>query len=202
MKLYYSKGACSLTIRIVLNELGIATDFIAVDLATKKTEYGDDFLTVNFKGAVPTLVTDDNQVLTENAVILQYLADKNHANTLLPPIPDFQRYRVLEWLNFITTEIHKGFGLLFNAKAPDDVKQQITIPNLIKKFSLLETTLGKNPFLMGDHFTLPDAYLFVMLYWANKKGVDLTSCPELTRFFQDMKQYPSIKQSLLQEEIN
>src|SRR5688572_12009519 len=113
MKLYYSKGACSLAVRIILHEIGAACEFEAVDLATKKTETGMDFLKINPKGAVPTLILDDKAILTENAVIQQYLAEKYHATQLLPPLGDMKRYRVLEWLNFISTDLHKSCGPLF-----------------------------------------------------------------------------------------
>src|SRR5690349_3300917 len=108
MKLYYSKGACSLAVRIALHELGIPCEFEAVDLKAKKTEKGADFFKINPKGAVPTLVLDDHTVLTENAVIQQYLADKQKAFEVLPPVNDMKRYRALEWLNFVSTELHKG----------------------------------------------------------------------------------------------
>ena len=204
MKLYYSKGACSLAVRIVMNELGLAPDYISVNIKDKdkKTEYGEDFLQVNPKGAVPTLVTDDNKVLTENAVIQQYLADTNHAETLLPALPNFQRYQVLELLNFIATDVHKGYGLLFNPNAPDEVKKEIVIPNLMKKFAYLESVLSKNKFLMGNHFTLPDGYLFTMLMWANKQKFAMSGLPELTRYFTEMKTYPAVAQSLLQEGLD
>jgi glutathione S-transferase len=204
MKLYYSRGACSLACRIIMNELGLAPDYISVNIKDKdkKTEYGEDFLKVNPKGAVPTLVTDDNKVLTENAIIQQYLADTNHAETLLPSLPNFERYQVLELLNFIATDIHKGYGLLFNPNAPDEVKKEIAIPNLMKKFAYIETVLGKNKFLMGDHFTLPDGYLFTMLMWANKQKFDMSGLPEVTRYYEDMKKYPAVAQSLLQEGLD
>jgi glutathione S-transferase len=203
MKLYYSRGACSLACRIILNELGLAPDYISVNIKDKdkKTEYGEEFLKVNPKGAVPTLVTDDNQVLTENAVIQQYLADTNHAETLLPAVPKMGRYKVLELLNFIATDIHKGYGLVFNPNAPDAVKKDIAIPNLMKKFAYIEKVLGKNKFLTGDNFTLPDGYLFTMLMWANKQKFDMAQFPELTRYYEDMKKYPAVAQSLLQEEL-
>jgi glutathione S-transferase len=202
MKLYYSKGACSFAVRIVMNELGLTPDFIAVNLKEKKTEYGDDFFSVNSKGAVPTLVTDDNEVLTENAVIQQYLADTNHAETVLPSVGNFQRYQVLELLNFVATEIHKSFSFLFNSQVPDAIKNEVVIPSLLKKFAYIEKVMGKNKFLMGDNFTLPDAYLVTMLIWANKFKLDMSQTPNIARYFEEMKKYPSVAQSLLQEGLS
>lgn len=115
MKLYYSKGACSLAPRIIINELGVKSEFEAVDLAAKKTETGQNFLSINPKGAVPVLITNDGQTLTENAVILQYLADTNEGTELLPAFGSFKRYRVLEWLNYIATELHKGAGAVIQS---------------------------------------------------------------------------------------
>lgn len=201
MKLYYSKGACSLVVRIIINELELSCDFIAVNLKDKTTEYGDDFFKVNPKGAVPTIETDNKEIITENAVILQYLADVNHDNELLPPVRELSRYRVLEWLNYITTELHKGFGPIFNTTVPDQMKQDIFVPILIKKFTFLDKNLQKKKFLMGDIFILPDAYLFVMLNWAYGRKFDLSSCVELKRFFEEMQQRESVKQSILQEEL-
>src|SRR5437870_2266196 len=113
MKLYYSKGACSLAVRILINELNISCKYEAVNLKTKETETGKNFYEINPKGAVPTLILENNNVLTENAVIHQYLADQQKAHHLLPNLNDFKRYQVLEWLNFIATELHKGFSPLF-----------------------------------------------------------------------------------------
>src|SRR5690349_19217638 len=122
MKLYYSKGACSLAVRIIINEIGLQSEYEAVDLKTKKTATGQDFLKINPKGSVPVIQTDEKQILTENAVIQQYLADTNKATQLLPALGNFERYRVLEWLNFISTELHKGFSPLFNPNVPNELK--------------------------------------------------------------------------------
>ncbi|MDQ2994112.1 MAG: glutathione transferase GstA [Pseudomonadota bacterium] len=199
MKLYYKKGACSLVVRIVIHELGLPCDYEAVDLKTKVTETGVDFLTINPKGAVPTLITDDGKVLTENAVIQQYLVDTHHASTLLPPVGDFNRYRVLEWLNFITTDIHKGFGPLFDPQIPDTIKKDVVIPTLQRKFSIANQALENNAFLTGDHFTLPDAYLFVMLTWAHQIKIYLSDLTHLTRFFDELEQRKTIVDARAEE---
>jgi glutathione S-transferase len=201
MKLYYTKGACSLAVRIVINEIGIKAEYEAVDLATKKTENGLDFLQINPKGAVPTIITDENETLTENAVIQQYLTDRYKADNLLPPCGNFQRYRVLEWLNFITTELHKSFGLLFNPQLPTEVKNGIIIPLIKKKFSYIEATLKQNEYLCEKKFTLPDAYLFVMLLWAKNFQIDISENTGISRYFTELQKRASIQQSLKEEKL-
>lgn len=200
MKLYYAKGACSLVVRIIINEIGLKSAYESVDLKTKQTQTGNDFLKINPKGAVPTLETDEGEILTENAVILQFLADKSHVTQLLPPIPEFKRYRVLEWLNFITTELHKGFGPLFKPNFPQEVKDKFVIPLLESKFTYVDKHLQHNQYLLGDHFTLPDAYLFVMLgWWTSKFKFDLNRRPHLLKFYDALKNRESIKKSLQEE---
>ena len=144
MKLYYSKGSCSLAVQIIINEIGIESAFEAVNLSTKKTSTGIDFFTINPKGSVPTLVTDENKVLTENAVIQQYLADTYKATSLLPANGDFQRYQVLELLNFISTELHKNCSPLFNPNIPEQIKEDIFRPILKTRLTLVANQLQKN----------------------------------------------------------
>jgi glutathione S-transferase len=165
MKLYYAKGACSLAVRIVINEIELSCQYESVDLKTKQTETSADFLKINPKGSVPVLVTNEQEVLTENLVIQQYLADTYHAYQLLPKLNDFNRYRTLEWLNYVATELHKGFSPLFNPEMPQEVKDKIVIPVLDKKFAYLNHHLQEHAYLMGKEFTLPDSYLFVVLRW-------------------------------------
>lgn len=199
MKLYYSKGACSLAVRIILHELNLSCDYEAVDLKTKKTETGQDYLMINPKGAVPALMLDDGQILTENGAVQQYLADTYHANQLLPPINDFNRYRVLEWLNYAASDIHKGFGPLFNHELSDDIKEKIFKPALEKKFNGLDHHLKENKFLMGDQFTLPDAYLFAMLRWFKMFKIDMNRWPNIVRYFEELNGRASISKSLEEE---
>jgi glutathione S-transferase len=200
MKLYFTKGACSLVVRIIINELGLKADYESVDLSTKKTEKNEDFLRINPKGAVPTLRLDDGEILTENAVILQYLADNSKVETLLPPIGNFKRYRVLEWLNYISTELHKGFAPLFNSKVPKEVKDTIFIPALEAKFRQVDKKLD-GQFVIGGNFTIADAYLYVMLRWASAFFFDLRECSNLMKFMEDLQKRPSVKKSLEQEHI-
>ena len=125
MKLYYSPGACSLAVRILINEMGLDAEYESVDLKTKKTATGQDFKKINPKSVVPTLELDNKEILTENAVIQQYLADMNHATELLPAVNDFKRHRVLEWQTYVATELHKGMSPLFHAKYPDEIKENV-----------------------------------------------------------------------------
>lgn len=201
MKLYYGRGACSLAVRIILNEIDIPCEFIRVDLKTKKTDQGKDFLEINPKGMVPVLIIDQNKVLTENAVIQQYLADQYSAVNLLPPSSDFQRYEILEWINFITTELHKTASPLFNPKLPSEVKDEFFIPALKNKLQFVDKQLEGKKYLLGDHFTLADAYLFVILSWLPRLQISLKEFNNFFQYFEDLKKYPSIMHSLKEEEI-
>jgi glutathione S-transferase len=203
MKLYYSPGACSQAPHILLHETGLDHDAERVDLKAKTLADGSDYLKVNPKGAVPALQLNSGEVLTENAVILQYLGDRASWPEVLPPMGDFRRYRVLELVNFITTELHKRFGFLFNPDATDEMKQ-LVIRDLGKKLDYIEERLETGPFLMGDDLTLPDPYLFVISGWAEKM-IGLERWPNLRAFRERMMQRPSVRhvlkfEGLLQEE--
>jgi glutathione S-transferase len=195
MKLYYAPGACSQAPHILLHEIGLDHGAVRVDLRAKKLEDGGDYLKINPKGAVPALQLDSGEVLTENAVILQYLGDRANWPEVLPPLGDFRRYRVLEMLNFITTELHKRFGLLFNPNAGDETKQLAT-DELSKKLDYIDGRLGDGPFLFGDDLTLPDPYLFVITGWAEKMLGGLDRWPKLRAFRERMMERPSVRQVL------
>src|SRR5438874_912392 len=195
MKLYYSPGACSQAPHILLHEIGLDHDAERVDLKAKKLEDDSDYLAINPKGAVPALQLDSGEVLTENAVILQYLGDRANWPEVLPPLGDFRRYRVLEMVNFITTELHKKFSLLFNPKS-DEATRQIVSEELGTKLDYVDQRLGKGPFLFGDGLTLPDAYLFVMTGWAEKMLGGLDRWPNLKAFRERMLQRPSVRNVL------
>lgn len=199
MKLYFTQGACSLVVRIVINEMGVPAHFEAVDLRNKRTESGQNFLTINPKGAVPVLELDNGSLLTENAVILQYLADTYKADKLLPSVGHFERYRVLEWVNYITTEVHKSFGALFNPSMPEELKQSLFIPLIHLKFKYINQALNQSTYLTGQEFTLPDAYLFVMLRWAHYFKIDLSAYNNLTNYMDTLQSRPSIIHSLKEE---
>lgn len=202
MKLYYTQGACSLVPHIIINEIGLTCEYVAVDLATKRTASGDDFLKMNPKGAVPALLMNKGGILTENAIILQYLADTSNAAQLLPGVGDLKRYRVLEWLNYAATELHKGFSPLFNPNIPQDVKDKVFMPLMKSKLSYVDKHLANNNYLLGDDFTLPDAYLFVMLMWTLHFKFDISEWPQLARYFTELKKRKSIAQSLQEEGLN
>jgi glutathione S-transferase len=201
--LYYSPGACSQAPHILLHETGIEHDAVRVDLKAKKLEDGSDYLATNPKGAVPALQLDSGEVLTENAVILQYIGDRASWPEVFPPLGQFRRYRVLELVNFITTELHKRFSYLFNRDATDEFKQFVT-RDLSKKLAWIDERLGSGPFLMGEELTLPDPYLFVITGWT-EKFLGLDQWPNLRDFRERMKQRPSVRhvlrfEGLLEEE--
>jgi glutathione S-transferase len=194
MKLYYSPGACSQAPHILLHEIGLNHDAVRVDLKTKTLEDGSSYLDINPKGAVPALQLDSGDVLTENAVILQFLGDRSSVGEVLPPLGQFRRYRVLEWVNFITTELHKSFSPLFSPDAGEDTKAFFR-DKIGHKFDYVEQELGEGPFLMGDELTLPDPYLFVMLGWGDKL-IGLGRWPNLAAFRERMLQRPSVRNVL------
>jgi glutathione S-transferase len=203
MILYYSPGACSQAPHILLHEIGLDHDAKRVDLRAKKLEDGSDYLQVNPKGAVPALQLESGEVLTENAVVLQYIGDRTSWPEVLPPLGNFRRYRVLEMVNFITTELHKRFGFLFNPQATDEFKAFVK-EDLAKKLSWIDERLGDGPFLMGDQLTLPDPYLFVISRWTDKM-IGLDKWPNLRAFYERMQQRDSVRnvlrfEGLLEEE--
>ncbi|HAT7003150.1 TPA: glutathione transferase GstA [Legionella pneumophila] len=201
MKLYYCRGACSLVVRIILNELGLNFQDEEVDLKVKKTAGGEDFFKINPKGAVPTLVLDNGDVLTENQVILQYLADTTPGQKLLASVGESKRYHTLEWLNYISTELHKSLGMFFNPTVSEEIKSKILTPLVMTRFAYTNTRLAKGSYLMGNEFSLPDAYLFVMVSWAKYFKLDLSQFEHLTKFMDLMLARPSVAKSLQQEKL-
>lgn len=199
MKLYYFKGACSLGVRILIHELNISMEFEAIDPKTKQTETGADYLKINAKGAVPALLLDNKDVLTENAVIQQYLADTHHATHLLPPIGDVRRYHVLEWLNFIGTDLHKTCAPLFNPKLPQTIKDEFFKPLLENKLHFVNQHLHQNKYICDSEFTIADCYLFVILLWLPNFKMEITEWPHLARYFDDMQKRPAVILSLKEE---
>ena len=198
MKLYYSTGACSLSPRIVLMEAGLPFTAEKTDLKSKKTADGADYLAINSKGSVPALGLDDGQVLTEGPAIVQYLADLKPESGLAPRAGTMERYRLMEMLNYITSELHKGFSPLFKADTPAETKKT-TVDNLAKKFDWLSNHLGGRKFLMGDTFTVADAYLFTVLRWSALVHVDLSRWPVLTAYLARVGERPKVKEALQAE---
>lgn len=200
MKLYYSKGACSLAVRIVIHELALPCEFEAVNLSTKQTETGNDFLTVSLKGSVPTLVLDSGEVLTENSVIQQYLAEKyDTKHELLPGTDDFKRYRTLEWLNYVSTELHKGFGPFFNPNIPEDIKETVFTPMFKSKLDFVNKHLATNQYLTGDTISLADGYLYVILSWIKHRHWNVHDWDNLSRYVRELQLRTAIMRSLQEE---
>lgn len=198
MKLYYSKGACSLSPHIVLVEAGLPFTLESVDLATHKTAHGVDYLTVNSKGAVPALALDDGRLLTEGPAIVQYLADQKPESGLAPRAGTFERYQLAEILNYLTSEVHKSFSPLFNPEASADWKAASKTA-LAKKFDWLTGFLGAKPFLLGNTFTVADAYLFTLLSWSGHVGIELARWPVLSAYHSRIAQRPKVQQALREE---
>lgn len=198
MKLYYTPGTCSLSPHIVLNEGGFSFETEKVDLATKKTESGGDYTAINPNGYVPALVLKDGQVLTEGSAIIQYLADRVPEKKLAPPADTMERYRLQEWLNFISTELHKAFAPLFNPNAPEEWKKQMK-ELLARRFDYVSSKLDDKQYLMGDSFTLADAYLFTVLGWGKWVAVDLSPWPVLTRYLERIAARPAVHATLKAE---
>jgi glutathione S-transferase len=198
MKLYYSPGACSLSPHIVLNEAGVPYTAEKVDLKTKKTETGADYTAVNSKGAVPALVLDDGHVLTEGSAIVQYIADQKPESGLAPRAGTFERYRLMELLNYIASEVHKNFSPLFNPKASADWRAG-AVAALEAKFTWLSGFLGEKNFLLGDTFSVADAYLFTVLNWTGKLGIDLAKWPKLAAYVARVAARPKVQAALKAE---
>jgi glutathione S-transferase len=198
MKLYFSPGACSLSPHIVLLEAGLPFTLEKTDLKAKRTAAGVDYLTINSKGAVPALQLDDGRVLTEGPAIVQYLADLKPDSALAPRAGTFERYRLMETLNYITSELHKGFGPLFNPSSSPDAKQGAA-DNLGKKFDWLSAHFAGRKFVTGDGFTVADAYLFTVLRWTAYVGIDLGRWPTLAAYLERVGQRPKVYEALKEE---
>jgi glutathione S-transferase len=199
MKLYYAPGACSLAPHIILRELGKKFEIEKVDLRAKKTEVGSDFSKINTKGYVPTLeLNAKGDVLTEVATILQYLADKAKATKLLPKAGTMARYRAMESLNFVASELHKGIGGLFNPNMPDDGKKAI-IDRVTVRLNWLDGVLKKQNFLSGKSFGVADAYAFTVLGWCNKVGIDLSPWKNIGAFLARVGARPAVQAAMRAE---
>ncbi len=198
MKLYYSPGACSLSPHIVLREAGVKFDLVKAALQTHTLADGSDYYQITAKGQVPLLELDDGARLSEGPVILQYIADHAPGTGLVPAAGTTERYRVQEWLNFITSELHKGFSPLFNGKMPQDAKE-IFATRLKDKYAFVDARLEGKDYLMGAQFSIADAYLFTVTNWAAGVGVDLTGFKNLEAFSARMKARPAVQEAMKAE---
>lgn len=198
MKLYYAPGACSLSPHIILLETGLPFTLERVDLKTKKTEKGTDYSTVNSKGSVPALQLDDGRILTEGPAIVQYLADQKPESRLAPSAGTFERYQLMELLNYISAELHKTYGALFNPGITPEWKAA-TLANLDKKFAWLTGHLGNKPFAMGETFTVADSYLFTVLSWSARLGIDMSQWHVLTAYLARVGHRPKVQEALKAE---
>lgn len=198
MKLYFSPNACSFASHIVLRELALPFELIRVDNQKKLTADGDDFLQINPKGYVAALQLDNGEVLTEGAAILQYLADLVPEAGLAPVNGSWERVRLQEWLNFVSSEIHGGLGVLFKDAIPDEVKALFKA-TLFKRFAILVQTLERQDYLLGAQFSVADAYLFVVLRWAGFFDIDLQQWPALAKFQQRVGERPAVIAALAAE---
>lgn len=198
MKLYYTPGACSLAPHIVAHESGILLDLVKVDLASHKTETGADYFTINPRGYVPALDIGQGEPLTEASVIVQYLADQKPTGGILPPTGSLDRVRVQQWLAFIATELHKGFSPLWSPDTPEATKSA-TLARLNTRFAELDKHLANRSYLMGDTFTVADAYAFTILNWANFLNIDLGSYASLRAYRARVEARPAVQKALKAE---
>jgi glutathione S-transferase len=198
MKLYYKPGACSLAPHIVACEAGLAVDLVPVDLARKTLEDGGDFFAVNPNGYVPALDIGEGPVLTEASVVVQYLADRKPESGLMPAAGTTARYRVQQWLAFVSTELHKQFSPLFKQNTPDATKD-IQRELLAKRFAFVDKALEGRTYLTGEQFTAADAYAFTVLRWANAMKLDMSAFPNIACFMAAANARPGVAQALSEE---
>ncbi len=201
MKLYFSPGACSLSPHIALREAGVSFDLEQVDVREKKTKSGDDYWKINPKGQVPLLQLGDGNRLTEGPVILQYVADQNPGAGLMAPAGTMERYQQLEWLNHLTSELHKNLGSMFRPTTPDDYKTAVK-EGLKVRWKTINDHLANRQYLMGDKFSAPDAYLFTLLRWTKGLGIDLSDYPNITAYMERMAARPKVAEALKAEGLS
>jgi glutathione S-transferase len=198
MRLYFAPGACSLSPHIVSRELGLPLELTKVSTKDKTMEGGGDYRAVNPKGYVPALELDDGGVLTEGPAIVQYLADQKPDAGLAPKAGSLERYRLQEWLNFITSEIHKQFSPLFRPTTPEEYKK-IAKENLATRFEWLDKQLAGKDHLMGKAFTVADAYLYTTLRWTKPLQIDMARWPNLVAYMERIGARPKVKDALKAE---
>jgi len=198
MKLYYSAGACSLSPHIVLRESGLPFELLLASTKTHKLADGTDYYTINPKGYVPLLELDNGERLSEGPAIVQYIADQVPGKNLAPTNGTMARYRLQEWLNFITSELHKGFSPLFNPATPEDFKPAAK-GRLTDRFKWLDGQLEGKSYLMGEQFTVADAYLFTVANWSGFVGIDLSGLPNLAAYRARVAARPAVQEAMKAE---
>lgn len=200
MRLYFKPGACSLSSRITMTELGVPFEAIRVDTETGKTETGADFRAINPKGYVPALEIAPGTVITENPAILQYLADSHPSAHLAPPVGTLERARLQEWLNFTSSELHKAFAPYFGGRALEGAEKERAEANLSRRIGDVAHGLSDDrDFILGDVFSVADAYLFVVLNWTNFIGVSFDRWPEVARYFARLAARPAFRSAMRAE---
>ena len=198
MKLYYAPGACSLSPHIVLQESGLKHSLVKTNLKDKTTEAGGDFKTKNPHGYVPALELDDGTMLTEGPAIVQYIADKVPEKHLAPANGTLDRYKMQGWLNFVSSELHKGFSPLFNPSMPDEAKK-LAKDKLAQRFEVLDKHLAKNQYLCGNTYSLPDAYAFTVLNWTKPTNVDLSPYKNIMAYHARVGARPAVQAAMKAE---
>jgi glutathione S-transferase len=198
MKLYYSPGSCAMSPHIVLSEAGADYELDRVDLSTKTTQTGQPLKDINEQDAVPVLVLDNGETLTEGAAIVQYIADQHPASGLAPAAGTLHRARVQEWLNYIATEMHKAHVPLFKADYPEESKT-IALANVKKAYDFVSKKLGSQPYVTGETFTVADAYLFTIINWHNFINLDLSPWPVLEAYQARIAARPAVQTAMREE---
>jgi glutathione S-transferase len=198
MKLYYAPGACSMAPHIVALETGQRLDLVKVDIPNKKTEHGDDYWKINPKGYVPALILDSGEVITEVAVICQYLADQHPQAGLISPFGSMQRYQEMSALNFAATEVHKQIGALFNPALTPEMRE-IQITTIGRRLNALEKMLAGRAYIMGERFTAADAYLFTVLNWTKLHKIDVRQWPNIERYMAHVGQRENVRMAMIEE---
>ncbi|MDV2902666.1 glutathione transferase GstA [Phytobacter diazotrophicus] len=200
MKLFYKPGACSLASHIVLREAGKEFELVRVDLAKKCLENGDDFLAINPKGQIPALAINADTLLTEGVAIMQYVADSAPKSDLLPPVGFLSRYKTLEWLNFVATELHKGFTPLFRPDTPEAFKPTARAL-LEKKLEYVDAALADQQWINGENFSIADAYLFTVLRWAVAVKLNFPQAGNIANYMQRVASRPAVAAAMAAEGI-
>jgi glutathione S-transferase len=198
MKLYYSPGACSLSPHIALHEAGLPFELVLVSTKTHKLADGTDYYSINPKGYVPLLEFDDGTRLTEGPAIVQWIADQVPDRHLAPPAGTIERYRLMEWLNFISTEVHKQFGVIYNPAMPEEAKTVVRT-RLNDRFGYINRELAGKDFVMGSTFTVADCYLYVMAFWTRRLNIDVTEFTNFTAYAARVEARPSAQAAMKHE---